>query len=134
MAEVDFTYQDWSKAKYDALDGFEVETLELNRRWKVAGGLQYCANRRSSYLGMMTWRAGAYYNHDYVNISGNNVRDYGVSCGVGFPVPNGKTTINLGLEWKHRYAAPTSLIKENYFNITLGVNFNESWFWKSKIR
>ena len=63
-----------------------------------------------------------------------NVRDYGVSCGVGFPVPNGKTTINLGLEWKHRYAAPTSLIKENYFNITLGVNFNESWFWKSKIR
>ena len=32
------------------------------------------------------------------------------------------------------YAVASSLIKENYFNITLGVNFNESWFWKSKIR
>ena len=25
------------------------------------------------------------------------------------------------------------LIKENYFNITLGLNFNEMWFRKSKI-
>jgi len=82
----------------------------------------------------MAFRMGVFYNHDYINITGNNVRDYGASVGVSLPVPNGKTTVNLGLEWRHRYSAPTLLIKENYLNITLGVNFNELWFWKNKIR
>lgn len=42
--------------------------------------------------------------------------------------------INLGLEWKHRQASPQTLISENYFNVTLGVNFNEVWFFKRKIK
>ncbi len=50
------------------------------------------------------------------------------------PTPEGKTMVNLGLEWKRRHAAPVALIGENYFNITLGVNFNEVWFFKRKIK
>jgi hypothetical protein len=42
--------------------------------------------------------------------------------------------VNLGIEWKQRYASPQTLIRENYLNITLGVNFNEVWFFKRKIR
>ena len=42
--------------------------------------------------------------------------------------------INLGVEWRHRSAYPRTLISENYLNITLGVNFNELWFWKRKIK
>ena len=53
---------------------------------------------------------------------------------LAFPFNNSKTTVNLGLEWRHRESSPTKLITENYFNITLGVNFNELWFWKSRIR
>ena len=134
LAEADFTYQDWSAVKYEPLEGFEVSTLKFDKRWKAAAGLQYSPNRRGSYFGAMAFRMGVFYNHDYINITGNNVRDYGASVGVSLPVPNGKTTVNLGLEWRHRYSAPTLLIKENYLNITLGVNFNELWFWKNKIR
>lgn len=132
--EVDFTYQDWSKTQYTPLVGFEIETLKFDNRWKAAAGMQYCRNKRGSYAGNITYRLGGYYNHDYINITGNNVRDYGLSAGVGLPVLNGKTTINIGLEWKHRISKPVLLIKEDYFNITVGVNFNELWFWKSKIR
>ncbi len=53
---------------------------------------------------------------------------------MGLPVPNGKTTINLGFEWRHRTSSPTVLIEEDCLNITLSVNFNELWFWKNKIR
>ncbi len=42
--------------------------------------------------------------------------------------------INLGVEWKHRAAHPATLISENYLNITLGVNFNELWFWQRRIK
>ena len=134
LAEFDFTYQKWSSVKYEPLAGFEVSTLKFDNRWKAAAGLQYSPNRRGTYFGAMAFRAGVFYNHDYINITGANVRDYGATVGVSLPVPNGKTTVNLGLEWRHRYTVPVSLVKENYLNITIGVNFNELWFWKNRIR
>ena len=132
--EADYTYQKWSSAKYQPIEGFEPQAMRFDDRWKVAAGVQFTPNRRGSYVGAMSFRAGAFYNHDYLNYSGNNVRDYGASIGVGLPAPNGKTTVNLGVEWRHRETSPTQLISENYLNITLGVNFNELWFWKSRIR
>ena len=132
--EADYTYQKWSKAKYLPISGFESQSLQFDDRWKIAAGMQFTPNRRGSYVGAMSFRAGVFYNHDYLNFGGNNVRDYGASVGVGLPAPNGKTTVNLGLEWRHRETSPTKLITENYLNITLGVNFNELWFWKNRIR
>lgn len=136
MAEADFTFQNWADTKYTPIEGFEPNNMKFDNRWKAAVGMQFSPNMRASYLGAMKFRAGAFYNHDYINIMGNNVRDYGASVGVGLPVPgiNGKTTINLGFEWKHRTSSPTVLVKEDYFNITLGINVNEVWFWKNKIR
>lgn len=132
--EADYTYQKWSKAKYMPIVGMEPETMQFDDRWKIAAGLQYTPNRRGSYVGAMSFRAGVFYNHDYLNFNGNNVRDYGASIGLGLPAPGSKTTVNLGVEWRHRETSPTHLITENYLNITLGVNFNEMWFWKSRIR
>lgn len=132
--EADYTYQKWSEAKYQPIPGFESQSMKFDDRWKLAAGLQFTPNKRGSYFGAMSFRAGAFYNHDYPNFNGNNVRDFGASIGVGLPAPNGKTTVNLGLEWRHRETSPTKLITENYLNITLGVNFNELWFWKSRIR
>ena len=132
--EADYTFQKWSSAKYLPVGGLEPQAMQFDDRWKLAAGVQYTPNKRGSYVGAMSFRAGAFFNHDYLNYGGNNVRDYGASIGVGLPAPNGKTTINLGLEWRHRESSPTRLITENYLNITLGVNFNELWFWKSRIR
>lgn len=132
--EVDFTYQNWSDSKYNVIEGIEASNMTLNDRWKVAAGLSYTPSIRGNYLQRMTYRVGGHFNHDYMNILGNNVRDYGVSLGFTFPAPNTKTLVNLGVEWLHRYTAPNNLIKEDYLNITLSVNFNELWFWKNKIR
>ena len=133
--EIDYTYQPWSKAKYTPINYFEVPESKWNDRWKVAAGVSYTPNPRGSYLNRMTYRMGGYYNNDYMNVNGNNVRDYGVGIGFSFPALAGnKTLVNLGIEWKHRYSVPYNLIKEDYLNITLSVNFNEMWFWKNKIR
>ncbi len=136
MAEVDFTYQNWSKAKYSPIEGFEATNMVFNDRWKAAAGIQFSPNKRGSYLGAMKFRLGGFYNNDYINIMGNKVRDYGATLGVGIPVPGatGKTAINIGVEWKRRTSSPTVLIKEDYLNVTLGININEVWFWKNKIR
>ncbi len=140
MVEFDFTYQAWSKAKYSPLyetgkpDNMVFQGMNFNNRTRYAIGGEYVPKVRGNYFQRMAYRLGAYYCNDYLNIQGNGLREYGVTAGFGFNTPADKTVINLGLEWKHRQAHPNPLIAENYFNITLGINFNELWFWQRKIR
>lgn len=137
VVEADFTLQQWSKAEFSSLQDkagqVVFEGMKFSDRQKVAVGGEYTHNVRGSYLERMPWRLGAYYTDDYLKIQGNRMKEYGVTLGTGFAAPGGKTMINLGLEWKHRQTGSVNLLSENYFNITLGVNFNEVWFFKRKI-
>lgn len=132
MAEVDFTYQTWKDAKFSAIQ--EIEKPRFDNRWEISAGVQYTPKPRGSYAQRIQYRFGGFYNHDYLMVNDNNVKEYGLSAGFGLPVNGFKTIVNIGFEYRHRQASPQVLIKEDYFNITLGVNFNEMWFWKNKIR
>lgn len=143
MVEFDFTFQQWSKALYSPLylegepqtpDNIVFSGMQFKDRTRFALGGEFIPKLRGNYAQRMAYRLGAYYNNDYLNIQGNRLREYGITAGLGFHTPEGKTMINLGFEYKHRQATPNSLITENFFNITLGVNFNELWFWQRKIR
>lgn len=131
MVEADFTWQPWSKAKFARMADFPA--TQMADRYKVALGAQYMPSARGSYFQAITYRVGGFFSRDYMMIGDNHVREYGVSCGFGLPTLSTKTVINLGFEYRRRQATPNPLVKENYFNITLGINFNELWFLKRKI-
>ena len=130
--ELDFTYQPWSKTKYQGVmqDG---KDSQLNDRYKVALGAQFTPKLRGNYIESIQYRVGGFYNRDYLRVLGNNVKEYGATIGFGLPVPTLKTIINIGLEWKHRQANPNPLIKEDYLSVTFGFNINELWFRPSRI-
>lgn len=143
--EADFTFQQWSKAKFSPLyelpdkEGNEsgriiFDGMQFKDRTKFALGAEFVPNVRGNYGQRISYRLGGYFCNDYLNIRGSRVREYGASLGVGLPTPEGKTVINVGLEWRHRAAHPVKLIGENYLNLTIGVNFNEVWFWKRRIQ
>lgn len=138
--EADFLWQGWKECTYSPVHAdnnpnqIVFDGMTFNDRTRYAAGAEFVPRLRGSYLERMSYRIGGYYCNDYLKIGGNSVKEYGISCGFGFPTPEGRTTVNLGLEWKHRAATPQKLIGENYFNITLGVNFNEVWFFKRKIK
>ena len=133
MAEVDFTYQPWKKVKFAAIDGFDNPD-KFNDRWKLGLGLQWVTRQRGSWLQRVNYRLGGYYSNDYIKVGDNGVREYGLSLGFGLPAPSSKTMVNLSFEYRHRQAHPAPLVKENYFVVTLGVNFNELWFFRNKLR
>ena len=142
LVEFDFTYQQWSKAKYSAMyrndptpsSDVIFSGMQFDDRVKFALGAEFIPKIRGSYGERIAYRLGGYFCNDYLNIQGNRVKEFGISCGLGLKAPQDKTMINVGLEWKHRQASPEKLIAENYFNITIGVNFNEVWFWQRKIK
>lgn len=132
MVEADFTYQPWKKAKLVNLDGFEPN--KFDNRYNINLGAQFTPNaQRGNYIQRISYRLGALYNRDYVMIGNNHVKEYGITCGLGLPALNAKTIINLGFDFRHRQGTPNALIKENYFNIRLGINFNELWFFQNKL-
>lgn len=131
MVEADVTYQPWSKVKFAKMADFPA--TKFADRWKIGVGGEWRPKDRGNYFSLVTYRLGGYYNRDYMTVGSNNVREYGLSCGFGFPTMSTKTIINLGFEYKNRQATPNPLLQEKYFSITLGVNFNELWFFKRKI-
>ncbi len=137
LVEADFTWQEWSKAPFSSLSDeagqVVFDGMHFSDRMKIAVGGEYTHNIRGNYLERMPFRLGGYYTGDYLKIDGNQMKEYGISLGTGFVAPHGKTMINFGLEWRHRQTSPVSLLTENYFNIMIGVNFNEVWFFKRKI-
>lgn len=136
QAEIDFTYQPWSQAKYAPLEGYEREGSFADR-WKFNAGLQFTPRPRGSYLQRINYRLGGFYTRDYLTVHGNNVKEYGVSIGFGLPTAVSfdlRSVINISIEYKRRQAYPAALIKEDYLMFTLGVNFNEMWFFQNKIR
>lgn len=132
MVEFDYTFQPWSKAKFRGYEGEPVMHNYADRTRYSIGG-QYTPDIRGSYFKRVSYRLGGYWSNDYLKLQGNRLREYGITAGFGFPVPSMRTTVNLGLEWMHRQAHPNPLIKENYLNITIGLNVNEMWFQKSKL-
>lgn len=131
FVEADFTYQPWSKEKALNLEHFEA--ARYADRWKAAVGAEFTPSLRGGYLSRIAYRAGAFFNRDYVMVGNNHVHEYGISFGFGLPTPSSKTVINIGFEYRHRQANPDPLLKENYFGVRLGINFNELWFFQNKI-
>ena len=82
----------------------------------------------------INYRLGAYYCNDYIKVGDNSLREIGVSLGFGLPAPSSKTMVNLSLEYKNRQAHPSPLVKELWGGGGLGVNFNELWFWRNKLK
>lgn len=135
--EADFTYQPWKKARFGTIEGFDdgnTDGQQFDDRWRAALGFSYMPNPRGSWFKRVNYRLGGYYSNDYVKVGDNSLREYGVSFGLGLPAPSAKTMVNLAFEYRHRQATPSPLVKENYFMVTVGVNVNELWFWRNKIR
>ena len=69
LAEVDFTYQNWSKVKYSQIENFSA--TKFSNRWRVGAGLSYQPDYRGGYFKRMSYRLGGFYNRDYVMVEGN---------------------------------------------------------------
>jgi hypothetical protein len=81
------------------------------------------------------YRVGAYYTDSYYKTEGGQraAREYGVSCGLGLPLPRTRSLVNLTGQYVHVKGLETSMINENIFRLTIGVTFNERWFFKRKV-
>jgi len=97
-------------------------------------------NSLTSYWQRVIYRAGIKYEKTGLAVNGvvgsgefTPINDFGISFGLGLPIGNQLSQVNLGLEYGNRGNTTNGLIKENYFNLRLSFNLTDKWFRKNKI-
>ncbi|WP_456424356.1 hypothetical protein [Lutibacter sp.] len=122
-------FNSYSKIKYDkynkiAIGGFYIPKF----------------NSISSYWERVTYRAGLKFEKTglLIDAVGNGVDftgvdDFGISFGVGLPLSQQLSNINLGFEFGKRGKTANGLVEENYFNFRLSLSLNDKWFKKIEI-
>jgi len=130
----DVLYQRWADAK------FYDQTNALNNRLRFSAGGEYIPNLMTNkYHNRIRYRAGLNYTNSYVKVekSGyekSGYKEYGASIGVGLPMVDRRSFINLAFEYSLIQPEIKTSLKEQYFRFTLSYTFNETWFFKQRLQ
>lgn len=124
----DYYQQDWSKAT------FFYSKQSLSKSNSFHGGLEYIHNPEAlrGYLNRIAYRLGGHYSNSYLKIKDEQLKDYGISFGIGLPLRNQKSSFNLAVEGGRRGTLENSLIRENYLFLSFSVTLHDFWFVKRK--
>ena len=128
IAAADFSYQGWSNASFGGKNDL------FKNRSKISAGFEYIPNLYSRpYLNRMRYRAGVNYTNSYILINGNGYKEYGATVGVGLPISDMRSFINISVEYVKINADYKTMIDESYLRFTMSFTFNEFWFFKRKV-
>jgi len=128
LAAADLSFQEWKKAAYNG------ETNVFNNRPKVNAGFEFIPNLYSRpYVNRIRYRAGLSYTNSYILVNGYGTKEYGATVGAGFPISDARSFVNFSLEYVKVSPNLKTMIKENYFRMTLSYTFNEYWFFKTRV-
>ena len=128
----------------DALDNNDIGNSAFkygeSNKFSVGGFYLPKINSISSYFNRITYRAGVRIEDTGLLVNGgglsNNftsIKDFGINFGLGLPLGNRLSNINVGVEYGQRGTTDNNLIQENYFNFRLSLSLNDIWFRKRQI-
>ncbi|MDR2497300.1 MAG: hypothetical protein LBD21_09265 [Tannerellaceae bacterium] len=124
----DFLYQPWSGAR------FFDNTGQFQNRMRAALGLEYIKDYSSrNFFNKTRYRAGVHYGNSYLQINNKGYNEIGASFGLGIPLIDNRSLLNIGFEYVQVKPEVKTLIDERYFRITINYTFNEGWFYKFKV-
>ncbi|MEA3444873.1 MAG: hypothetical protein U9R19_09145 [Bacteroidota bacterium] len=123
----DYSIQNWANSTFL---GKKDSLVNLSR---ISAGMEFIPNYRSlKYLARIRYRIGAKYEKSYLNLNGQQLTDYSLSCGLGLPLRKRKSTININFEIGKRGTNSNNLIQENYGLISINLSLHDIWFVRRK--
>ncbi len=86
-----------------------------------------------NYFNRVEYRLGGHLGENYFVLNNEQLKEFGITFGVGFPLNRTRSRINMNFEYSNRVGSfGNGLHRENYFNLGLSFNFYEFWFLKRK--
>ncbi|MDA3867513.1 MAG: hypothetical protein PF489_12310 [Salinivirgaceae bacterium] len=131
FATVAFDYAMWGEVDNDNIAN---SLTNFRNSYRLSGGYGFTPkwNSAASYFKRATYRFGAFFENQYIEVNNQPLNEYAVSIGMGLPIRKVNAMLNIGLELGQRGALKEDLIKENYIKLNLKLNFREIWFFERK--
>ncbi len=125
---LDVYRQDWSGISFFDSQG------SFTKRTSIHGGFEIIPDPQAfkGYHKRIAYRLGGHYRNTYLRLEGEQLKDYGISFGVGLPLRNTKSSFNLACEAGRRGTLENNLVLENYVFISFSVTLHDFWFIKRK--
>lgn len=128
LVAMDVNWRNWNN--FESFGKSDSLVNSLN----IALGGQFTPNHTSisGYWKRVSYRMGARYEQTYLQLFGQQINEFGISFGLGLPLPRTLTTIDLSAEVGRRGTIQNNLIQETFVNLTVGVSIYERWFEKRR--
>ena len=105
--------------------------------YKIAAGGWYIPNYNNfrNYFSRVTYRYGAYYEKGNLSFNGTDINQFAITGGLTLPFENKSGSrmsgIDLGLELGKRGTIDNNMIRQNFVNLKIAINFADKWFRKT---
>lgn len=86
----------------------------------------------SSYWKRVVYRFGFNFENTGIQINSQDIKQFGMSFGLGIPVGENGSNANIGFEFGQRGTTDQNLIQENFINLRISLSLNDKWFEKRK--
>ena len=139
FASVNYSFQNALSEQGDVFPNFSKISYGNYNKISLGGFYTPKYNSITSYWDRVTYRAGLKYEKTglLVDPSGtgnfNSINDFGISFGIGLPIGNQLSNLNLGFELGKRGKLTNDLIQEKYINFRVSFSLNDKWFNKIEI-
>ena len=100
-----------------------------------SAGIEFIPDKLSvyNYLDRVEYRLGGHVTDNYLVINGEQVKEFGISFGVGLPTKRSWSKLNLFFDYNSRGGSLSNgLHRENIYSFGLSLNFYDYWFLKAK--
>lgn len=100
---------------------------------KFALGLSYFKKEHSIYYSdRIHYFSGINYDTGFLSINNKSINNLSFSLGIGIPIDNSKSLLNITYSYGQRGKVDSDLIKENYHKIGINLSLEGIWFVKRK--
>lgn len=142
MLAFDYTRSDWTQCHFSEIDGFCANTstssgksifsTTVSESFRL--GFEIVPNRNDIryYMRTCAYRGGLYYKRDYFKLDGYDIHSFGLTLGMTLPVFRWHNGLTVALEVGQRGSVANNLIRERYFNFSVGLNIFDIWFQKPR--
>lgn len=132
----DYSYQDWGKVNHFDINDVSSSDNDLifSNEQSFNAGINYIPDIESykNYLLKINYRLGFYYNKSYLRLKDNQINNYGITFGLGLPMANKKTSLNLSCTIGKKGTLDNGLIEENFTSFGINLTLYDFWFFKRK--
>jgi len=124
----DYSFVQWSKMEINNKSTKMSDETQLH----FGASIKPDNNAYGHYFKRVAYRFGSYFENTNLLVNDNQLKQYGITFGIGLPLRKKKTRVNLSLDLGKRGTTDNNLIEEYYGLLRINLNLHDIWFIKPK--